>query len=160
MQKVNKLKKAFLKLDTLKLKLQGKPKSIRICNYYRSKGVIIGDNTHIMNKTHIGTSKVDEVEIGSNCVLTGCTLLPHDASTKRFLNKNVVASKITIKDDCFIGFNSIILRGVTVNKGAIVGAGAVVTKDVPEGMVVAGNPAKVVCSVEDLVKKHKKELNL
>lgn len=52
--------------------------------------------------------------------------------------------KVTIGDDAWIGTRVIILPGVSVGKGAIIGAGAVVTKDVPEYAVVAGVPAKVI----------------
>lgn len=63
------------------------------------------------------------------------------------LNKNwdtVATAPIEIQDKVWIGFNAIILKGVTIGEGAIVGAGAVVTKDVPPYTVVAGNPARVV----------------
>jgi galactoside O-acetyltransferase len=60
-------------------------------------------------------------------------------------NWNVVDSKpILIKSNAWIGMNCIILRGVTIGEGAIVGAGSVVTKDVPDWTVVGGNPAKVI----------------
>lgn len=60
-------------------------------------------------------------------------------------NWNVVDSKpILIKSNAWIGMNCIILKGVTIGEGAIVGAGSVVTKDVPEWTVVGGNPAKVI----------------
>ena len=58
--------------------------------------------------------------------------------------RNVNSRPIVIKDDVWIGMNVIILKGVTIGEGAIVGAGSVVTKDVPAWTVVAGNPAKVV----------------
>lgn len=51
---------------------------------------------------------------------------------------------VTIKDDVWIGYGAIILPGVTIGKEAVVGAGAVVTTDVPDGACVAGNPAKVI----------------
>ncbi|MBP2032211.1 acetyltransferase-like isoleucine patch superfamily enzyme [Clostridium algifaecis] len=52
--------------------------------------------------------------------------------------------KIVVKDDVWIGMNSIILSNVTIGQGAIIGAGSVVTKDVPPYAIVCGNPAKVV----------------
>ena len=51
---------------------------------------------------------------------------------------------IIIEDDVWIGANSVILPGVTIKKGAVVGAGSVVTKDVPSYAVVCGNPARVI----------------
>lgn len=56
---------------------------------------------------------------------------------------------ILIKDKAWIGFNSIVLKGVTIGEGAIVGAGSVVTKDVPDWTVVAGNPAKIVREIPE-----------
>ena len=68
---------------------------------------------------------------------------------------------VVIEGDNWIGANSIILKGVTIHKGAIIAAGAVVTKDVPEYAIVAGAPAKVIkyrFSKEDIL-KHEKILN-
>lgn len=56
----------------------------------------------------------------------------------------IASAPIIIKDKAWIGFHSIILKGVTIGEGAIVGAGSVVTKDVPDYAVVAGNPARIV----------------
>jgi acetyltransferase-like isoleucine patch superfamily enzyme len=59
-------------------------------------------------------------------------------------NTNILTLPIIIKDDVWIGFNSIILKGVTIGKCAIVASGSVVTKDVPDYAIVAGNPAVIV----------------
>lgn len=88
---------------------------------------------------------------------TGCTILGHDASTNLAMGiapgQPSMKGPVIIEDDCFIGVDAIVLMGVRVGKGSIVGAGAVVTKDVPAGMVVGGNPAKVICSVDELVQR-------
>ncbi len=57
---------------------------------------------------------------------------------------NVKSSKIVVKDKAWIGFNSIIMKGVTIGEGSVVAAGSVVTKDVPDWTVVGGNPAKII----------------
>lgn len=128
--------------------------------------ISIGDRCHIGNSTFISKSKI---EIGNDVTIAwGCTIYDHDShsiywderkndtiqeykDTLQFndeiYNKNwsVVNTKpITIKDKVWIGMNVIILKGVTIGEGAIIGAGSVVTQDVPEWSVVAGNPAKVV----------------
>jgi galactoside O-acetyltransferase len=54
------------------------------------------------------------------------------------------SAPIVVKDKAWIGFNCIIMKGVTIGEGAVVGAGSVVTKDVPDYAVVGGNPAKVL----------------
>lgn len=132
-----------------------------------SKGqVIIGEHTYIGGSTFISRSSIT---IGSNVTIAwGSTFYDHDSHSLAFMerrkdisdelddirngrnfiahkNWDVVNSKpIKICDDAWIGMNCIILKGVTIGEGAIVGAGSVVTKDVPAWIVVAGNPAKVI----------------
>lgn len=62
--------------------------------------------------------------------------------------------KITIKDWAYIGSGSHILPGVTIGEGALVAAGSIVTKSVPPYTVVGGNPARVICTVEEYKKKN------
>lgn len=86
------------------------------------------------------------IHIGKNClVASGCTILSHDhckRSGEGVLNPLLLDT--CIGERCFIAVNSTILPGVTIGNEVIVGAGAVVTKDVPSNCVVAGNPAKIV----------------
>lgn len=64
--------------------------------------------------------------------------------------------KITIHDWAYIGSGSHILPGVTIGEGALVAAGSIVTKSVPPHTVVGGNPARVICTVEEYKKKNLK----
>jgi acetyltransferase-like isoleucine patch superfamily enzyme len=57
---------------------------------------------------------------------------------------NVTAAPIVIEDDVWIGFNATVMKGVRIGRGAVIGAGAIVTKDVPEYLVVVGSPARPV----------------
>lgn len=75
-------------------------------------------------------------------------ILAHDASTKKILGYTKIG-KVNIEDNVFIGANSTILPSVSIGKGAIIGANSVVVKDIPSNAVAAGNPAKVICSVEE-----------
>jgi acetyltransferase-like isoleucine patch superfamily enzyme len=105
----------------------------------------------------------EPVRIGSNCVLTGCTILAHDASANFHLGLKYgdpsIKLPVIIEDNCFIGYGSIILMGVTVGHDSVVGAGAIVTKNVPPRSVVAGNPAKVICSIDEFVEKRRKQVS-
>ena len=62
--------------------------------------------------------------------------------------------KITIGEWSYIGTDSLIMPGVTIGNHVLVAAGSVVTKSIPDGCVVAGNPAKVICSVEDYIENN------
>ena len=97
------------------------------------------------------------VRIGNNVHFSSCSLIGHDGSIA-MLNcaygvKLDSVGKIDIRDNVFIGYNAIVLPNVTIGPNAIVAAGAVVTKNVAEGDIVAGVPAKPIGHIEDLVKK-------
>lgn len=56
---------------------------------------------------------------------------------------------ITIEDDVWIGANSTVCGGVTIGKGSIIGAGSVVNKDIPSGVIAAGNPCRVIRKITE-----------
>jgi acetyltransferase-like isoleucine patch superfamily enzyme len=97
------------------------------------------------------------VRIGNHVTLSSCSLISHDGSIKqihRATEKKVDAvGRIDIKDNCFIGFNAIVLRNTNIGPNSIVAAGAVVTKDVPPDSVVGGSPARVIGTIEQLAEK-------
>jgi len=93
--------------------------------------------------------------------LSSCALIGHDGSiavlNKAYNVKLDSVGKIEIKDNVFVGYGAIVLPGVTIGPNAIVGAGSVVTKDVPENSIVAGVPARQVGEVSVLVEKLQRE---
>lgn len=99
--------------------------------------MIIGDNVTIKPGVQIwdGITVEDNVFIGSNVTFTDDK---HPVSK----NKDFKLLKTTVKKGAFLGANSTILPDVTSNENAIVGAGSVVTKDIPAGEIWFGNPAK------------------
>ncbi|HEU4684026.1 MAG TPA: DapH/DapD/GlmU-related protein [Nitrospira sp.] len=101
----------------------------------------------MLEDVYIDPSHVWLIAIGNDVTLAPrVQIFAHDASTKRHLGKTRLG-KVIIGDRVFVGASAIILPGVTIGSEVIIGAGSVVTRDVPSGVVVAGNPAKVVSSL-------------
>jgi len=95
-------------------------------------------------------------------VTSNVTFVTHDVFHKGLnrLNKgnfNYLCKPIEVFDNVFIGCNSIILPGVKIGPNAVVAAGSVVTKDVKENTVVAGNPAKVIETFDEYLEKRKSD---
>lgn len=126
---------------------------------YRRMGVKIGDGTKIQNEVIIDYSHYWLIKIGQNVTLAPRVhILAHDASTKRILGYARLGRTI-IEDNVFVGANAVVLPGVTIGSGSIIGAGSVVTKDVPANSVVAGNPAKFIYSTDEYYEKVKQKMN-
>lgn len=130
----------------------------------------IGDRSFIGNSLFVSA---EGIEIGSDVMISwGCTFIDNDAHSLNWVDrcndvrdwkigvenselgalKNwsvVNRAKIRIQDNAWVGFNAIILKGVTIGKGAVVAAGSVVTKDVAPFTLVAGNPAKFVKNLQE-----------
>jgi acetyltransferase-like isoleucine patch superfamily enzyme len=106
-----------------------------------------------------------QVEIGDDVMVSwGVTLVDHNSHSLAFSQRsqdvlnvwagtkdwdNVKISPIKIESKVWIGFDAIILKGVTIGEGSVVGAGAVIAKDVPPWTVVAGNPARVIKEIPE-----------
>lgn len=123
----------------------------------RKQGVKLGKNVKLTGRVRVG-SEGYLVEIGDDVTIAGADILTHDGGIRvvRQLvnNKNLKKQgRVSIKNNSFIGKNSIILPGVSIGPNSIVGCGSVVTKNVPPNTVYAGNPAKYICSIEEYKNK-------
>lgn len=133
-------------------------------NIALSKGMKVGNNVRIMGGVNFG-SEPYLIELGNDVTISfNVTLVNHDGATWVFRDmkeyKNIIKyGKIRIGDRSFIGCNTIILPGVTIGSRCVVGAGSVVTKDIPNGKVVAGNPARVIMTTEEYAKKTKNNMS-
>lgn len=132
--------------------------------------ITIGDRCHIGGSTFISRSSII---IGNDVTIAwNCTIYDHNSHPVEWEKRkndtvqeyydllecgnmiaqkdwsNVITKPIVIKDKAWIGMNAIVLKGVTIGEGAVVAAGSVVTKDVPDWTVVGGNPATVLKQLE------------
>lgn len=115
-------------------------KNVNVCSHcFIENNVVIGNNVTIKNGVHIwdGITIHDDVFIGPNVTFT---------NDKYPINKNInyKISKTVIKKGAVIGAGSVVLPGITIGENALVAAGALVTKSVPDGMMAIGVPAKIV----------------
>ena len=109
--------------------------------------ICIGDNVG-MSSTRMWIH--NKLTIGNNVKIGACVLLidtdthPIDYEVRRTSNEGTKSAPIVIEDDVWIGAHSIVLKGVTIGARSIIGAGSVVTKDIPSDCVAAGNPCNVI----------------
>ncbi len=105
----------------------------------------IGDGTGISGASIVARSAITigkRVLIGAGACIWDTDFHPLDPGVRRqHPTQRAKSAPITIEDEVFIGARSIILKGVSIGRGAVIGAGSVVTKDVKAGEIVAGNPA-------------------
>lgn len=132
--------------------------------YLRKKGVEIGSGCTIYspNHTEIDTQRPHMLKIGNYVKITsGVTIIAHDYSRSVLCNMSQYgnvgeAANTIIGNNVFIGVNTIILMGTHIGNNSIVGAGSVVSGSFEDNVVIAGNPARVVCSVDAFFEKRKK----
>lgn len=120
-------------------------------------GVKMGKDNYIAS--HFWDTEPYLISIGNNCAITsGVLLFTHGgARVARFkYPKFDVFGKVIIGNSVYIGKNSLIMPGVKIGDNVLVASGSVVTKSIPSNVVIAGNPAKVVCTIEQYIEKNKK----
>lgn len=118
----------------------------------RNAEIKIGNNSGFSGTV---IASAGSIRIGKN-VLCGAntTITDYDwhGITPDKRNKAADPKPVVIEDNVWLGLNSVILKGVTIGKNSVIGANSIVTKDIPENVIAAGNPCKVIKSL-DLVNK-------
>ena len=123
-----------------------------------SMGMQVGKNFNRLNGVILDPGHCWLIEIGDNVTMAPRVhVLCHDASTKQFLDYTKIG-RVIIGNNVFIGAESVILPGVTIGDNVVIGANSTVTYDISENTVVAGSPAKVICSLDEYLEKEKKRM--
>ena len=121
----------------------------------RSLGMFIGEDVWLPDSTSIDTSHCFLISIGDHCGFgEECVLLAHDAQMDEYLDAARLG-RVIIGESCHLGARTIVLPGVTIGPRTIVGAGSVVSRSLPPNTVCAGNPARVICSLDEYLDKHR-----
>ena len=123
-------------------------RNIRACIFISNGGIIkIGNNVGmsspclwIRESLTIGNN----VKIGGNCIIMDNDVHQLDYAERRADKGMVCSSPVVIENDAWLGANVIVLKGVTIGARSIIGAGSVVTKDIPADCIAAGNPCKII----------------
>lgn len=124
----------------------------------QSMGMVIGRNVWLPSSTWIDTSYCFLISIGDHCGFgEGCLILAHDAQMDEFLDAARVG-RVNIRESCHIGARCIILPGVDIGPRTIVGAGSIISKSLPPDSVCAGNPARVICTLDEYLEKHRRRV--
>ncbi len=111
------------------------------------QGMQVGEGCSIQPGVVFDYSHCWLIRIGNRVTIAPeAYLLAHDASSKPAVGYTRVGS-VVVEDDAFIGARAVIMPGVRIGQGAVVAAGSVVTKSVPPGCIVAGNPARPISDV-------------
>jgi len=120
--------------------------------YYRGCGYDIHITCEMERRLNLDRVNPQGIHIGAHTIVTsGVTILSHKLiplkSQNRYIGENV---ETHIGRFCVIGIGATVMGGVTIGDEVVVGAGAVVTKDVPSNCIVAGNPARIIRSGIDM----------
>lgn len=126
--------------------------------YALSNGVKIGEGCMIADRDTFPTEGY-LIEIGDYCQLTlGSRIFTHGGAqvVRKFYPDFDIFGKVKIGNYVYVGANALIMPGVTIGDNVLISAGSVVTKSIPSNVVVGGNPAHIICTVDEYIQRNLK----
>ena len=135
--------------------------------YLRKIGVELGEDVNFYSPTdtEIDIQNPHLIKIGNSVHITsGVKILTHDFSwsvlKKKYGEVLGASGEVYIGDNCFIGVNTVILRNTYIGENVIIGANSLVHGKIPSNSVIAGNPARVIMSLDEYYKKRKSKQDI
>lgn len=122
----------------------------------RHAGVVIGKGNFVASR--FWGAEPYLIEIGDFCQITGgVKILTHGGgnAVRRLYPHFETFGKVRIGNHVYLGYNSMIMPGVIIGNDVLVAAGSIVTKSIPDGVVVGGNPARFICTIEEYIARNK-----
>lgn len=127
------------------------PATDKRAKYWKKCGAHVGNNVNIGYDVYFDASNASHIYIEDDVwIAAKCLILCHKRDLSeyykggRYNDMPHIQRDVVLKRGCCIGMGSIVMPGVTVGEGAMVGAGSVIAKDIPDWSIAVGNPAKVV----------------
>jgi maltose O-acetyltransferase len=128
-------------------------------NKLRALGMHIGNDVLLSDSLQVDGSHAFLISIGDHCGFgPDVLILAHDAQMDEFIDAARIG-RVILHESCHIGARTVILPGVEIGPRTIVGAGSVVAKSLPPDTVCAGSPAKVICSLDEYLDRHRRRLS-
>ena len=134
--------------------------------FLRHKGVRIGEKCTIITKIQNFGTEPYLVKLGDNVTIThGVIFITHDGGTRLFRDEfpemnpyGNVFGTIELGNNVFVGINSLLLPGSKISDNTLVGAGTIVKGNFEPGVVIAGNPGRVICGIDDYITKVRSQM--
>ena len=117
------------------------------CTWKPGATLEIGENFAMTGGTICAAARItigNNVTVGANSTIIDTDFHPLSQSERSIHPDHGTANPIFIEDNVFIGMNCLVLKGIRIGNGSVIGAGSVVTKDIPSEVVAAGNPARII----------------
>ena len=129
-------------------------------SYFTKRGMKIGKNFNRQSGTRMDPSHCWLISIGDDVTLANkVQILAHDDTTRVYTGFGRIG-RVVIGDRVFVGANTTILMNTRIGNDVIIGAGSVVTKDIPDNSVVAGNPARVIGKTSEFISREKSKIGV
>ena len=142
--------------NVIRIKFANKNYKSKI-KYLRQQGASIGEGTRVICQVSSFGSEPYLISVGKNCLFSsGIHLITHDGGVKvlsdlgYFQGERMdIIARIVIGDNVYIGTGAYIMPGISIGNNCVIGASAVVTKDIPDNSVAVGIPARVIRTIDE-----------